>query len=182
MNKDKSTEDIEKSLTKLFDSVVIKGRVKFRIDIDLSVWIDYNWEDNKGSTDKYKIKYTFINDHEKYWEDSPQFSQEYNDLINSIDSDYLSDKLEELPKYFLFGEMVDIMVRWEHYNTDVYNPLLDALGDEEIPYVIKYTVYQPNINIILSDDYLVEKGDLKIDLGFNFVNIVVYSDVISGEK
>jgi hypothetical protein len=34
MSGKKSIEDIIKSLTKLLDSMVIKGRVKFRVDID----------------------------------------------------------------------------------------------------------------------------------------------------
>jgi hypothetical protein len=59
---------------------------------------------------------------------------------------------------------------------------LDALGLEQIPYVTKFTIYQPNINIILSNDYIVEKGDLQVDLGFAFDNIVMYSDDISGDK
>lgn len=181
MSGKKSLEDIIKSLTKLLDSMVIKGRVKFRVDIDPYTSEYYNRQDEEY-TIHYPITYTFTNDHAKYWEDSPQFSQEYNDLINSIDFDNLSDKLEEIPKYFLFGESSDITIRWEHYNTDTYKPLLDALGLEQIPYVTKFTIYQPNINIILSNDYIVEKNDLKVDLGFAFDNIVMYSEDISGDK
>ena len=173
MSGKKSLEDIIKSLTKLLDSMVIKGRVKFRVDIDPYTSEYYNRQDEEY-TIHYPITYTFTNDHAKYWEDSPQFSQEYNDLINSIDFDNLSDKLEEIPKYFLFGESSDITIRWEHYNTDTYKPLLDALGLEQIPYVTKFTIYQPNKNIILSNDYIVEKNDLKVDLGFAFDNIVMY--------
>ena len=168
MSGKKSIEDIIKSLTKLLDSMVIKGRVKFRVDIDPYTSEYYNRQDEEY-TIHYPITYTFTNDHAKYWEDSPQFSQEYNDLINSIDFDNLSDKLEEIPKYFLFGESSEITIRWEHYNTDTYKPLLDALGLEQIPYVTKFTIYQPNINIILSNDYIVEKNDLKVDLGFSDV-------------
>ena len=181
MSGKKSLEDIIKSLTKLLDSMVIKGRVKFRVDIDPYTSEYYNRQDEEY-TIHYPITYTFTNDHAKYWEDSPQFSKEYNDLINSIDFDNLSDKLEEIPKYFLFGESSDITIRWEHYNTDTYKPLLDALGLEQIPYVTKFTIYQPNINIILSNDYIVEKNDLKVDLGFAFDNIVMYSEDISGDK
>lgn len=181
MSGKKSLEDIIKSLTKLLDSMVIKGRVKFRVDIDPYTSEYYNRQDEEY-TIHYPITYTFTNDHAKYWEDSPQFSQEYNDLINSIDFDNLSDKLEEIPKYFLFGESSEITIRWEHYNTDIYKPLLDALGLEQIPYVTKFTIYQPNINIILSNDYIVEKNDLKVDLGFSFDNIVMYSEDISGDK
>jgi hypothetical protein len=181
MSGKKSLEDIIKSLTKLLDSMVIKGRVKFRVDIDPYTSEYYNRQDEEY-TIHYPITYTFTNDHAKYWEDSPQFSQEYNDLINSIDFDNLSDKLEEIPKYFLFGESSEITIRWEHYNTDIYKPLLDALGLEQIPYVTKFTIYQPNINIILSNDYIVEKNDLKVDLGFAFDNIVMYSEDISGDK
>jgi hypothetical protein len=181
MSGKKSLEDIIKSLTKLLDSMVIKGRVKFRVDIDPYTSEYYNRQDEEY-TIHYPITYTFTNDHAKYWEDSPQFSQEYNDLINSIDFDNLSDKLEEIPKYFLFGESSEITIRWEHYNTDTYKPLLDALGLEQIPYVTKFTIYQPNINIILSNDYIVEKNDLKVDLGFAFDNIVMYSEDISGDK
>ena len=181
MPEKKSIEDIVKSLTKLLDSMVIKGRVKFRVDIDPYTSEYYNRQDEEY-TIHYPITYTFTNDHAKYWEDSPQFSQEYNDLINSIDFDNLSDKLEEIPKYFLFGESSEITIRWEHYNTDTYKPLLDALGLEQIPYVTKFTIYQPNINIILSNDYIVEKNDLKVDLGFAFDNIVMYSEDISGDK
>lgn len=181
MSGKKSLEDIIKSLTKLLESMVIKGRVKFRVDIDPYTSEYYNRQDEEY-TIHYPITYTFTNDHAKYWEDSPQFSQEYNDLINSIDFDNLSDKLEEIPKYFLFGESSDITIRWEHYNTDTYKPLLDALGLEQIPYVTKFTIYQPNINIILSNDYIVEKNDLKVDLGFAFDNIVMYSEDISGDK
>jgi hypothetical protein len=181
MSGKKSIEDIIKSLTKLLDSMVIKGRVKFRVDIDPYTSEYYNRQDEEY-TIHYPITYTFTNDHAKYWEDSPQFSQEYNDLINSIDFDNLSDKLEEIPKYFLFGESSEITIRWEHYNTDTYKPLLDALGLEQIPYVTKFTIYQPNINIILSNDYIVEKNDLKVDLGFAFDNIVMYSEDISGDK
>jgi len=181
MSGKKSIEDIIKSLTKLLDSMVIKGRVKFRVDIDPYTSEYYNRQDEEY-TIHYPITYTFTNDHAKYWEDSPQFSQEYNDLINSIDFDNLSDKLEEIPKYFLFGESSEITIRWEHYNTDTYKPLLDALGLEQIPYVTKFTIYQPNINIILSNNYIVEKGDLQVDLGFAFDNIVMYSDDISVDK
>jgi len=181
MSGKKSIEDIIKSLTKLLDSMVIKGRVKFRVDIDPYTSEYYNRQDEEY-TIHYPITYTFTNDHAKYWEDSPQFSQEYNDLINSIDFDNLSDKLEEIPKYFLFGESSEITIRWEHYNTDTYKPLLDTLGLEQIPYVTKFTIYQPNINIILSNNYIVEKGDLQVDLGFAFDNIVMYSDDISGDK
>jgi hypothetical protein len=181
MSGKKSIEDIIKSLTKLLDSMVIKGRVKFRVDIDPYTSEYYNRQDEEY-TIHYPITYTFTNDHAKYWEDSPQFSQEYNDLINSIDFDNLSDKLEEIPKYFLFGESSEITIRWEHYNTDTYKPLLDALGLEQIPYVTKFTIYQPNINIILSNDYIVEKNDLKVDLGFAFDNILMYSEDISGDK
>jgi hypothetical protein len=179
----KSIEDIIKSLTKLLDSMVIKGRVKFRVDINpYTSEYSNRWADDEESTTHYPITYTFTNDHAKYWEDSPQFSQEYNDLINSIDFDNLSDKLEEVPKYFLFGESSEITIRWEHYNTDTYNPLLDALGMEQIPYVTKFTIYQPNINIILSNDYIFERSDLQVELGFTFDNIVMYSEDISGDK
>jgi len=181
MSGKKSIEDIVKSLTKLLDSMVIKGRVKFKINIDPYTSEYFDKQDEEYAI-HYPITYTFTNDHAKYWEDSPQFSQEYNDLINSIDFDNLSDKLEEIPKYFLFGESSEITIRWEHYNTDTYKPLLDALGLEQIPYVTKFTIYQPNINIILSNNYIVEKGDLQVDLGFAFDNIVMYSDDISVDK
>lgn len=181
MSGKKSIEDIVKSLTKLLDSMVIKGRVKFKINID-PYTSEYFDKQDEEYVIHYPITYTFTNDHAKYWEDSPQFSQEYNDLINSIDFDNLSDKLEEIPKYFLFGESSEITIRWEHYNTDTYKPLLDTLGLEQIPYVTKFTIYQPNINIILSNDYIVEKGDLQVDLGFAFDDIVMYSDDISRDK
>ena len=179
----KPIEDIIKSLTKLLDSMIIKGRVKFRVDIKpyKSEYFD-RWKEGEKYTTHYPITYTFTNDHAKYWSESSQFSEEYHNLINSIDFDNLSDKLEEVPKYFLFGESSEITIRWEHYNTEIYNPLLDALGLEEIPYITKFTVFTPNLNIILSNDYIVEKGNLQTELGFDCEDIIIYSDNISGDK
>jgi hypothetical protein len=51
-----------------------------------------------------------------------------------------------------------------------------------MPYVTKFTVFTPNLNIILSNDYIVEKGDLQTELGFDCEDIIIYSDNISGDK
>lgn len=158
---------IETALKKLYNSLLFKDRVDFKVEVLINLAEDEVF---------YKIIVKVVIDHAKFWSDSPEYSPEYNKLINEIGDDY-SDELVDLTKYFLPTENYDVWLRYEHYNTDVYEPLLKAIGDTGIGYITKFDEHRQSFEIVL--DINSDKEDVVSNLDFDTDDIVIYYDDIT---
>ena len=138
-----SEQELEKALHKLIDSLVIKGRIDFSVEIS-----EYF---NSYSEKTYTIYVTIDNDHSKYWRSSPNYSEEYYEMITNLDT-YLEDEVYSLSQYVITDEIV-VKIVWEHSGTDVYEPLFDLMGELKIPFAVKYSTYVPNLSIIIDDSF-----------------------------
>jgi hypothetical protein len=158
---------IETALKKLYNSLLFKDRVDFKVEVLINLAEDEVF---------YKIIVKVVIDHAKFWSDSPEYSPEYNKLINEIGDDY-SDELVDLTKYFLPTENYDVWLRYEHYNTDVYEPLLKSIGDTGIGYITKFDEHRQSFEIVL--DINSDKEDVVSNLDFDTDDIVIYYDDIT---
>jgi hypothetical protein len=155
------------ALKKLYNSLLFKDRVDFKVEVLINLAEDEVF---------YKIIVKVVIDHAKFWSDSPEYSPEYNKLINEIGDDY-SDELVDLTKYFLPTENYDVWLRYEHYNTDVYEPLLKSIGDTGIGYITKFDEHRQSFEIVL--DINSDKEDVVSNLDFDTDDIVIYYDDIT---
>ena len=64
---------IETALKKLYNSLLFKDRVDFKVEVLINLAEDEVF---------YKIIVKVVIDHTKFWSDSPEYSPEYNKLIN----------------------------------------------------------------------------------------------------
>lgn len=158
---------IETALKKLYNSLLFKDRVDFKVEVIINL---------VGDEVFYKIIVKVVIDHAKFWSNSPEYSPEYNKLINEIGDDY-PDELVDLTKYFLPTENYDVWLRYEHYNTDVYEPLLKAIGDTGIGYITKFDEHMQSFEIVL--DINSDKEDVVSNLDFDTDDIVIYYDDIT---
>ena len=91
-----SNEQIERALTKAFQTLVFKGKVDFKVEVFSTIYNHYFTTKQPEDNDKlqYNIYIYFTVDHAMYWSNSPKFSREYNDLITNID--IFEGKLNEI--------------------------------------------------------------------------------------
>ena len=145
--------------------MLIKDRVNFKIMVNK----DFNFFDVLT----YTVTVLFTIDHDKFWDNAPNHSEEYTDYVNSLDD--IHDEIESLIPYVIHDGEIIFNIRYEHYNTDVYEPLLDYLGDKGFSYVVHFTEYRPNLEIAISDLNYKDTSD-KIYPKFNMDNVLMYSE------
>lgn len=158
---------LEGALKKLYNMLLFKDSVDFNVEIMTNLI---------GDVVVYRIKVIIVVDHAKFWSESPEYSPEYNELINKISDDY-PDKLNDLTKYILPTEEYDVWLMYEHYNTDVYEPLLKAIGDTGIGYTTKFDEHTPSFTIVL--DINSDKENVVSNLKFDTDDIIIYYDDIT---
>jgi hypothetical protein len=154
------------ALKKLYNSLLFKDRVDFKVEVIINL---------VGDVVFYRIIVRVVVDHAKFWSDSPEYSPEYNKLINEIGDNY-PDELDDLTKYFLPTEYYGVWLRYEHYNTDVYEPLLKAIGDTGISYTTLFDEHMQSFEIKLDID---SEEDVVRNLDFDTDDIVIYYDDIT---
>jgi hypothetical protein len=154
------------ALKKLYNSLLFKDRVDFKVEVIINL---------VGDVVFYRIIVRVVVDHAKFWSDSPEYSPEYNKLINEIGDNY-PDELDDLTKYFLPTEYYSVWLRYEHYNTDVYEPLLKAIGDTGISYTTLFDEHMQSFEIKLDID---SEEDVVRNLDFDTDDIVIYYDDIT---
>ena len=172
-----SPQQLERTLHKLLDNLSIKGRTKFRVEINEDILPDW-----LGGGLSYKIKVFLINDHSKYCDSSPNFSSEYFNYINKLYSSRYDIEVYELFKYLTLNiKEPNISIFWEHYNTDVYEPLLKELGIMKIPYKVNFSIHKPFVEIILDERFPSTISDIQKELGnlFSLDGILIYFDKLS---
>jgi hypothetical protein len=153
---------IQTALTKLYNSLLFKDRIDFKVEVMTILIRDDVF---------YKIIVKVIVDHAKFWSDSPEYSRDYNNLINEISDDY-SDELVEITKYFLPTEHYDVWVKYEHYNTDAYEPLLKELGTMGVAYVTEFSEHTCSFKIILDAEN--ERPNIVSSLNSDIDDIIMY--------
>ncbi len=154
------------ALTKLYNSLLFKDRVDFKVEVMTNLI---------GDDVFYKIIVKVVVDHAKFWPDSPEYSPDYNNLIYEISDDY-SDELVDITKYFLPTEHYDVWVKYEHYNTDAYEPLLKELGTMGVAYVTEFNEHTCSFKIIL--DTKNERPNIVSSLNSDIDDIIMYYDNI----
>jgi hypothetical protein len=108
-----------KSLTKIYDSLYVKGRTDFTIELSKHKF------DMEGNT--IVVKIYFIIDQSKYWSESPDFNQEYyNFVINDLDEDP-EEELDNLAQYVVHDRLIFNHKYYKHSNRGVYKPLLKEI-------------------------------------------------------
>ena len=158
---------IQTALTKLYNSLLFKDRVDFKVEVMTNLI---------GDDVFYKIIVKVVVDHAEFWSDSTEYSRVYNNLINEISDDY-SDELVDITKYFLPTEHYDVWVKYEHYNTDVYEPLLKELGTMGVAYVTEFSEHTCSFKIILDAEN--ERPNIVSSLNSDIDDIIIYYDDIT---
>jgi hypothetical protein len=155
------------ALKKLYNSLLFKDRVDFKVEVLINIF---------GDDVVYRIIVRVVVDHAKFWSDSPEYSRDYNNLINEISDDY-SDELVKITKYFLPTEHYDVWVKYEHYNTDAYEPLLKELGTMGVAYVTEFSEDTFAFKIILDETN--ERPNIVYSLDYDINDIIIYYDDIT---
>ena len=167
-----SEQQIEKALHKIYQTLLFKNEVKFRVEVEPRIYEEEYLV--------YSIITYFTVDHAKFWPDSPDFSSKYNKLINFIREDF-EERMDDVTKYVLPTESYSVWIRFEHYNTDVYKPLLDFIGEIGIPFIIEFDKVSPSIEIVLDEnsesDY--ETVVREIETKFDVDDLLIYWGNIS---
>ena len=143
--------------------------IKNRIDFKVKVGKHFNLFDVLT----YTVTVLFTIDHDKFWDNAPNHSEEYTDYVNSLDD--ISDEIDSLIPYVINDGDIITNINYEHYNTDVYEPLLGYLGDKGFSYIVHFTEYRPNLEIEITDLDYRDTAD-KIYPKFNMDNIIMYSN------
>ena len=86
-----SPEQLEIALHKLINTMLIKDQVNFKITVNKS----FNFFDSLS----YTVNIFITVDHGKYWENSPNHSEEYTNYINELEDDY--ENIESLIPYVI---------------------------------------------------------------------------------
>jgi hypothetical protein len=142
--------------------LLFKDRVDFKVEVIINLVSDDVF---------YRIIVRVVVDHAKFWSDSPEYSHDYNILINDISDDY-SDELVDLTKYFLPTEYYDVWIKYEHYNTDAYEPLLKELGTMGVAYVTEFSEHTCSFKIILDAEN--ERPNIVSSLNSDIDDIIMY--------
>lgn len=168
-----SEQQIEKALHKIYQTLLFKNNIKFRVEVDPQIKYD---EENLF----YSISVYFTVDHAKFWSESPEFSTDYNHLINFIREDF-EERMDDVTKYVLPTESYSIWVRFEHYNTDVYKPLLDGIGEIGVPFISEFSEVSPNIEIVLDENHESDFDTVyrELETKFDVDDILIYWGNIS---
>ena len=151
MTEDYST--LTKGLTKIYNSLYIKGRVDFTIEITKHKF------DMDGNS--IYINVYFIIDQAKYWSESPQFDNDYYHFVMSkIDDGDIEEELDGLAQYVTHDRLSFNHKRYKHSNGDVYQPLLDEIKnmgyDSEIEWSERLMYPMVKVDTDMSDRGFIE--------------------------
>ena len=85
------------------------------------------------------------------------------------------EEFDSLYKYILPSEMVMTTIKFEHFNTDIYKPLLDYIGELNIPYVTNFGEHLPTIIVTLDENSVDDPDEVyeKINDKFNIDDIIL---------
>ena len=163
-----SDEQISKALTKLYESLLVKGKFQFKVEVTNNI-SSYN------STPVYKIKILVLVDHAKFWSESPDYDSNYTKIMDNMFDNWY-EEFDSLYKYVLPTEMVNVTIKFEHFNTDIYKPLLDYIGELNIPYVTYFSEHIPTITITLDVNFVGDPDEVyeKISDKINIDDILLY--------
>jgi hypothetical protein len=161
-------QQIAKALTKLYNSLLIKDRFKFRLEVNPKV--------HSSNIVVYRIIIYVTVDHAMYWPESPEWDKEYTSFLNNLRDDY-EEELDSITKYILHTEQYVIHFKFEHFNTDVYERLLDYLGEKGIPFKIEHDSLMPNLEVVIDENYPEDWDKLMndIDSHFDIEDIAFYT-------
>jgi len=167
-----SEQQIEKALHKIYQTLLFKNDIKFRVEVDPQMYDEQYLV--------YSIIVYFTVDHAKFWSESPEFSPDYNRMINFIREDF-DERLDDVTKYVLPTESYSIWIRFEHYNTDVYKPILDFIGEIGVPFINEFTETSPNIEIVLDENSESDYDTVyrQLEEKFDVDDILIYWGYIS---
>ena len=162
-----SDEQIAKALTKLYESLLVKGKFQFKVEVTNNI-SSYN------STPVYKIKILVLVDHAKFWSESPDYDSNYSEIMDNMFDNWY-EEFDSLYKYVLPTEMVMTTIKFEHFNTDIYKPLLDYIGELNIPYVTNFGEHLPTIIVTLDENSVDDPDEVyeKINDKFNIDDIIL---------
>lgn len=176
-----SNEQIERALTKAFQTLVFKGKVDFKVEVFSMIYNHYVTTKQPEDDDKlqYNIYIYFTVDHAMYWSNSPKFSREYNDLITNID--IFEGKLNDAVKYIIPTDNFTLWFGFKHFNTDVYKPLLDAMGKMNITFVSNFSESTGPMELILDEEHEYDHIKIMKELEklFDIEDIVIYFEDLS---
>ena len=151
MTEDYST--LTKGLTKIYNSLYIKGRVDFTIEITKHKF------DMDGNS--IYINVYFIIDQAKYWSESPQFDNDYYHFVMSkIDDGDIEEELDSLSQYVTHDRLAFNHKRYKHSNRGVYKPLLKEIKnmgyDSEIEWSERLMYPMVKVDTNMSDRGFIE--------------------------
>ena len=168
-----SDEQIAKALTKLYESLLVKGKFQFKVEVTNNI-SSYN------STPVYKIRILVLVDHAKFWSESPDYDSNYSEIMdNMFDTWY--EEFDSLYKYVLPTEMVMLSIKFKHFDTDIYKPLLNYIGELNIPYVTNFSEHLPTITVTLDENSVDDQEEVyeNINDKFNIDDIILSFEPIT---
>lgn len=168
-----SDEQLSKALTKLYEKLLVKGQFRFKVEVTNTI-------SSYKSTPVYKIKILVLVDHPKYWSESPDYDSNYFEIMNDMFDNWIVE-FDSLYKYLLPTEMVMTIIKFEHFNTDIYKPLLDYIGELNIPYVTNFSEHQPTIIVMLDENSVDDQEEVYEDINdkFNIDDIILSFEPIT---
>jgi len=168
-----SDEQIAKALTKLYESLLVKGKFQFKVDVTNNI-SSYN------STPVYKIKILVLVDHAKFWSESPDYDSNYSEIMDNMFDNWY-EEFDSLYKYVLPTEMVMLSIKFKHFDTDIYKPLLNYIGELNIPYVTNFSEHLPTITVTLDENSVDDQEEVYEDINdkFNIDDIILSFEPIT---
>jgi len=166
------TEDyslLEKSLTKIYESLYVKGRTDFTVEVTKHRF------DTEGKA--ITINVHFIIDQAKYWPDSPDFDEDYYSfVINDLDEDP-EEELDNLAQYITHDKLAFNHKYYKHTNGDVYQPLLDEIKNMGYDSTIQWSerLPYPTIKVIcdISDTEFYSSFEKELNKKFNTDDLII---------
>lgn len=168
-----SDEQIAKALTKLYESLLVKGKFQFKVEVTNNI-SSYN------STPVYKIKILVLVDHAKFWSESPDYDSNYSEIMDNMFDNWY-EEFDSLYKYVLPTEMVMLSIKFKHFDTDIYKPLLNYIGELNIPYVTSFSEHIPTITVTLDENSVDDQEEVYEDINdkFNIDDIILSFEPIT---
>ena len=168
-----SDEQIAKALTKLYESLLVKGKFQFKVEVKNNI-SSYN------STPVYKIKILVLVDHAKFWSESPDYDSNYSEIMDNMFDNWY-EEFDSLYKYVLPTEMVMLSIKFKHFDTDIYKPLLNYIGELNIPYVTNFSEHLPTITVTLDENSVDDQEEVYEDINdkFNIDDIILSFEPIT---
>jgi hypothetical protein len=168
-----SDEQIAKALTKLYESLLVKGKFQFKVEVTNNI-SSYN------STPVYKIKILVLVDHAKFWSESPDYDSNYSEIMDNMFDNWY-EEFDSLYKYVLPTEMVMLSIKFKHFDTDIYKPLLNYIGELNIPYVTNFSEHLPTITVTLDENSVDDQEEVYEDINdkFNIDDIILSFEPIT---